>query len=107
MLEAIYAAYGLGWDAHDIGAAEAGQLRDEALFLGALVTQLMPDAGEALGLQALMMYCEARHPARFDEAGRFVPLPLQDAARWDREAILGADRLLERAASLGGNCLVS
>jgi RNA polymerase sigma-70 factor (ECF subfamily) len=103
VLEAIYAAYGLGWDAAgiDMGSADASPmvgLRSEALFLGSLVQQLLPAEPEAAGLVALMLFYEARTAARLDERGDFVPLQEQDASRWDRAAIEQAERLLWQAS---------
>ncbi len=104
VLEAIYAAYGLGWDAVDgldgVDASD-GQitgLRSEALFLGKLVCYLLVDEPEAMGLYALMLYCEARIPARYTKLGAFVPLGEQDTQLWDRDAILQAEQLLRLAA---------
>jgi RNA polymerase sigma-70 factor (ECF subfamily) len=55
---------------------------------------------EALGLLALMTFSHARKAARFDHAGAFVPLAQHDVSRWDRDAIVTAEALLMRAASL-------
>lgn len=98
VLEAIYAAYGLGWDALDGGEDAVAGLRTEALFLGDLVCHLMPGSSEALGLLALMLFCEARTAARFSADGRLVPLPEQDTAMWDRVLIDRAERCLWQAA---------
>ena len=100
VLEAIYAAYGLGWDALDGGEAAVVGLRAEALFLGDLVCSLLPASAEALGLMAMMLFCEARTPARFSAQGDFVPLPEQDTALWDRAMVARAERCLWRASDL-------
>jgi len=103
VLDAIYAAYTIGSNDAALGP-EAGLaeplsgLRDEALYLGRLVAALQPDSAEAAALLALMRYCEARRPARFDDRGRFVPLAAQDPASWDRAALEEAEQLLRRAA---------
>lgn len=105
VLEAIYAAYGLGWDAIEAGdAAESNgarqeALRSEALYLGELVCALLPNEPEAKGLLALMLFCESRTAARFDAQGAFVPLAAQDTQLWDRAAIMQADALLRAAAT--------
>lgn len=104
VLEAVYAAYGLGWDALNLGddasAGQAVELRDEALFLGRLICELLPQEPEALGLEALMLFCDARTAARQDAAGRFVPLAQQDTALWNRDQIELAEHCLRRAASI-------
>ena len=100
VLDAIYAAYGSGWeDAAGTDARRKG-LTAEAIWLARLVTALLPAEPEARGLLALMLYCEARAPARRDAAGRFVPLSEQDASLWSRDMIVVAERELAAAASL-------
>ena len=74
VLNAVYAAYGTGWDSIPGAAPDIKGLTEEAIFLGRLLVGLMPDEPEARGLLALMLYCEARKPARRDRQGRFVPL---------------------------------
>jgi predicted RNA polymerase sigma factor len=98
VLEAIYAAYGTGWD--DVAGADPRRrgLVDEALWLGRLVTQLLPDQPEAHGLLALMLHCEARRPARRDTSGAYVPLTEQDVTRWSRALIAEAEHALATAA---------
>ncbi len=103
VLEAIYAAYGLGWEAVDGGEATILGLRSEALFLGGLVCQLLPaegDHAEALGLLALMLFCESRTNARYRKDGSFIPLAEQDTALWDSSAIARAEQLLWQASRL-------
>ena len=98
VLSAIYAAYGAGWD--DIsGEAKVRDLVDEAAFLARLVVALLPDNPEAKGLLALILYCEARRPARRDRAGRFVPLAEQDHSLWLGPMIVEAEQLLTAASA--------
>ncbi|MBS2015488.1 MAG: RNA polymerase subunit sigma-70 [Deltaproteobacteria bacterium] len=94
VLQGVYAAFGAGWD----DMAQGRGLTDEAIFLGRLLVALLPSEPEPKGLLALMLFCEARREARRDEDGRFVPLGLQDAARWSRPMILEAEALLTRAS---------
>jgi predicted RNA polymerase sigma factor len=98
VLEAIYAAYGSGWD--DVAGADARRqgLAEEAIWLGRLVVRLLPEAPEARGLLALMLYCEARRRARRDVDGRYVPLTRQDVSRWSRPMIDEAEATLASAA---------
>jgi predicted RNA polymerase sigma factor len=58
VLQAIYAAYGTGWN--DLSGASERGLTAEALFLGRLLVSLLPNEPEAQGLLALMLDCEAR-----------------------------------------------
>ena len=98
VLEAIYAAYGSGWE--DVAGADPRRrgLAEEAIWLGRLVTRLLPDAPEARGLLALMLHCEARRPARRNVAGGYVPLTEQDVTRWSLPLMAEAERLLAAAA---------
>ncbi len=98
VLEAIYAAYGRGWGELD---ESAPRLAEEAIWLGQVVVGLLPDEPEAKGMLALMLYAEARRAARRTEAGAFVPLEEQDVARWDRDALGVAERLLREASATG------
>jgi RNA polymerase sigma-70 factor (ECF subfamily) len=98
VLDAIYAAYTKGWN--EVGDA-APELADEAIWLGRLLVSLMPAEPEAKGMLALMLYAEARRPARRDGTGAYVPLDRQDTALWDQEMLGLAEQLL-RQASAGG-----
>jgi RNA polymerase sigma-70 factor (ECF subfamily) len=100
VLDAIYAAFSTGWT--DPGGVEVSprDLAREAIWLGRLVVALMPDEPEALGLLALMLYAEARRPARRTLAGAYVPLDEQAAADWDAGMIEQAEGLLLRAGGM-------
>lgn len=100
VLQAIYAAFGTGWD--QIGGADASgpDLASEAIYLARLVIDLLPAEPEPKGLLALMLYSEARRPARRDAAGAYVALRDQDRALWYAPAIIEAEALLTEAASL-------
>ena len=101
VLDAIYAAFAEGWT--DPGGTDVARrdLAEEALFLGRLVTELLPAEPEALGLCALMLNTEARRRARRNEEGEYVPLAEQDAELWDSQKIFEAEALLRRASVLG------
>lgn len=59
----------------------------EAIRLGRLLVELMPDEPEAVGLLALMLLTDARRPARTDATGVMVRLADQDRTRWNRDLI--------------------
>jgi predicted RNA polymerase sigma factor len=101
VLEAIYAAYGSGWE--DVAGADGRRegLADEAIWLGRLVARLLRDEPEAQGLLALMLHCEARRAARRDATGGYVPLSRQDVERWAWPMIEEAERTLLAAARAG------
>ena len=100
VLSAIYAAYTKGWAEMDETATPA--LADEAIWLGRLVVSLLPDEPETRGMLALMLYAEARRPARRNAAGAFVPLEQQDASLWDDSQIALAEHLLREASGIAG-----
>ncbi len=97
VLEAVYAAYGVAWDTSD-SATEATELSGEAVYLARLLVDFLPGEPEAAGLLALLLFCEARKPARHTSAGEFVPLSRQDAGLWDRSLLAAAEKLLWSAA---------
>jgi RNA polymerase sigma-70 factor (ECF subfamily) len=101
VLDAIYSAFTEGWIDADGADTARRDLTGEALFLARLITELMPDEPEALGLAALMFHAEARRPARRDAAGGYVPLADQDIGRWDARLIAEADGLIRRAGARG------
>jgi RNA polymerase sigma-70 factor, ECF subfamily len=101
VLDAVYAGFTEGWvDA--AGTDEARRdLAGEAIFLGRMLTELLPGEPEAWGLLALMLYAEARRPARRNHAGEFVPLTKQQTALWDSSMIEEAEAALRRACGFG------
>jgi predicted RNA polymerase sigma factor len=98
VLEAIYAAYGSGWD--DVAGADPWRrgLTDEAIWLARVLLARLPEEPEARGLLALMLYCEARRQTRRAGDGGYVPLSEQDTRLWSMPLIEEAERLLAIAA---------
>jgi RNA polymerase sigma-70 factor (ECF subfamily) len=101
VLEAIYAAFGIGWD-DMAGTDQRGcGLAEEAIWLARVLLQLIPGEAEVQGLLALMLHCEARRPARRDRDGRYVPLSEQDPKLWSLPVIKEAERHLAEASKCG------
>ena len=101
VLEAIYAAFGIGWD-DMAGADQRGRgLAEEAIWLARVLLRLMPGEAEVQGLLALMLHCEARRPARRDRDGRYVPLSEQDSKLWSLSLIEEAEHHLAEASKSG------
>ena len=101
VLGVVYLLFNEGYAATEGVDLMREGLCDEAIRLGRLLAELMPDEPEALGLLALMLLHHARREARVDEAGALVPLEEQDRTRWDREVIEQAIGLLEAARRRG------
>ncbi len=101
VLEAIYAAFGIGWD-DAAGVDQRGRdLAQEAIWLARVLMQLMPREAEVRGLLALMLHCEARRAARRAPDGRYVPLSEQDPRQWSLPLIQEAERHLAEASRHG------
>ena len=101
VLEAIYAAFGIGWD-DMAGIDQRGrELAEEALWLARVLLQLMPREAEVQGLLALMLYCESRRAGRRDSSGRYVPLSEQDPQQWSLPLIEEAEHHLAGAFKHG------
>ena len=92
LLNAIYAAYSLGWGDY-AGDGDHRGLADEAMDLAQSLHGLMAATAELNGLLALMLYCEARKAARFRD-GAYISLDRQDPTVWDWGMIDQANRLL-------------
>ena len=76
---------------------DAGISPQKRLLLGWILAHFMSGEPEALGLLALMLYCESRRDARRDATGAYVPLSDQDVARWSQPLIDEAEALLHAA----------
>jgi RNA polymerase sigma-70 factor (ECF subfamily) len=101
VLEAIYAAFGIGWDDMTGGDQRGRDLAEEAIWLARVLLQLTPSEAEVRGLLALMLHCEARRPARRGPDGRYIALSEQDPHQWSLPLIEEAEHHLAEAASLG------
>jgi RNA polymerase sigma-70 factor (ECF subfamily) len=100
VLTVLYLIFNEGYEASDGERLVRGELCSEAIRLARLLTRLMPDEPEVLGLLALLLLHDARRGARVDEHGRYVGLEDQDRALWDQGRIREGQRLLERALAL-------
>jgi RNA polymerase sigma-70 factor (ECF subfamily) len=100
VLDAIYAAFAEGWSDGTGTDVLRRDLAEEAIFLGRVVTELLPDEAEALGLLALMLHAESRRAARRNADGEYVPLAEQDPTLWNLRMIDEAEALLLRASAL-------
>jgi predicted RNA polymerase sigma factor len=99
VLEAIYGAYAIDWQLSGISIRESRS--GEALYLAELLTELLPDEPEALGLAALLHLSLSRSAARTGPDGARVALDDQDTALWDATSIEHGEQYLRRAHALG------
>jgi RNA polymerase sigma factor (sigma-70 family) len=100
VLAVIYLVFNEGYAAHSGDALVRHDLCEEAIRLGRMLAELMPDEPEVLGLLALMQLQASRAAARADAAGNLVLLSDQDRARWDRARIAEGLACLARAGGL-------
>ena len=87
VLAVIYLIYNEGHVASSGDRLDRADLGVEAIRLGRLLAELMPDEPEAHGLLALMLLLESRRPARSVAGGELVLLADQDRRRWDRDLV--------------------
>lgn len=86
VLATVYLMFNEGYAAGSGEQAVRTPLVDEALRLGRLLHELMPDEASVSGLLALMLIHDSRRSARVSAAGVAVPLAEQDRSLWDRQA---------------------
>jgi RNA polymerase sigma-70 factor (ECF subfamily) len=98
VLQVIYLVYNEGYSASSGAAVTRQDLSDEAIRLGRLIVELLPEP-EALGLLSLMLLHESRRAARSSTDGEIVLLDEQDRSLWDRSLIHEGVTLVERALS--------
>jgi RNA polymerase sigma-70 factor (ECF subfamily) len=96
VLRVVYLVFNEGYAASSGPRATRHDLSGEAIRLGRLLVDLLPEP-EAMGLLALMLLHESRRTARTTEDGDVVLLEDQDRATWDRALIDEGVRLVERA----------
>ncbi len=102
VLEVVYLVFNEGYSATAGDDWMRPALCDEALRLGRVLAELVPEESEVLGLVALMELQASRTPARVDATGRPVLLLEQDRSRWDPMLIRRGLVALARCDALGG-----
>jgi RNA polymerase sigma-70 factor (ECF subfamily) len=97
VLAAVYLIFNEGYAASEGESLLRHELAREAIRLGRLLTSLLPEEPEALGLLSLMLLHDARRSARITREGELVTLEDQDRRLWDLDAIAEGSELLDRA----------
>jgi RNA polymerase sigma-70 factor, ECF subfamily len=96
VLHVIYLVFNEGYSASSGASLTRADLSGEAIRLGRLLLELLPEP-EVTGLLALMLLHESRRPARTSATGEIVLLDQQDRSRWDRKLITEGITFVERA----------
>jgi RNA polymerase sigma-70 factor (ECF subfamily) len=97
VLAVIYLIFNEGYGAAEAESYLRPDLCGEAIRLGRLLVELLPDEPEPLGLLALMLLHHARRAARLGVDGGIVPLDEQDRSAWDRDEIREGTAILDSA----------
>ncbi|MEU6830694.1 RNA polymerase sigma factor [Nocardia beijingensis] len=96
VLAVVYLIFTEGHTASSGARLVRADLCAEAIRLGRLLAELMPDEPEVTGLLALMLLSESRRAARTGADGSLVPLAEQDRGRWDRELVAEGHALVRQ-----------
>ncbi|HEU5036788.1 MAG TPA: sigma-70 family RNA polymerase sigma factor [Nocardioides sp.] len=100
VLAVVYLVFNEGYLASSGQHSIREDLTGEAIRLGRILRQLLPDQPEVAGLLALMLLTEARRTARLDAQGELVPLRDQDRGGWDRALIAEGHALVRECLAL-------
>lgn len=100
VLAVVYLIFNAGYTASSGTDLVREDLCAEAIRLGRLMVELMPDEPETLGLLALMLLHDSRRPARTSD-GRLVLLADQDRAAWDHDLVTEGQDLVRRCLRRG------
>jgi RNA polymerase sigma-70 factor, ECF subfamily len=96
VLQVVYLVFNEGYSAAAGAEVTRAELTAEAIRLGRLLTELLPEP-EVLGLLSLMLLQESRRAARTSPTGELILLENQDRSLWNREQIAEGAALLEKA----------
>jgi len=100
VLQVIYLVFNEGYSASSGDELTRPALSAEAIRLGHLLVELLPET-EVMGLLALMLLHEARRAARTSPTGELIPLEEQDRAQWQQAQIAEGIAIVQRAFAVG------
>ena len=100
VLRVVYLVFNEGYSASSGASLTRHDLSGEAIRLGRLLIDLLPEP-EAIGLLALMLLQDSRRAARTSSTGDLILLEDQDRSLWNREQIIEGSALVQRALSSG------
>jgi RNA polymerase sigma-70 factor, ECF subfamily len=100
VLAAVYLIFNEGYTASSGDRLIRTDVCAEAVRLGRLLSELMPDEPEVMGLLALLLLVESRRPSRTTATGELVRLADQDRSRWDHELIAEGQAIVRRCLRL-------
>ena len=98
VLRVVYLVFNEGYSASSGASLTRHDLSSEAIRLGRLLVELLPEP-EAVGLLALMLLHDSRRAARASPTGELILLDAQDRSLWNRDQITEGVSLVERALS--------
>jgi RNA polymerase sigma-70 factor (ECF subfamily) len=101
VMAVIYLVFNEGYAASGGERLVREELCRDAIRLGRVLHELVPDDPEAMGLLALMLLIDARRAARTSADGALVRLPEQDRSRWDHALVAEGQALVRRCLALG------
>ncbi|MEO6434895.1 MAG: RNA polymerase sigma factor [Tepidisphaeraceae bacterium] len=100
VLHVVYLVFNEGYSASSGGSVTRADLSGEAIRLGRLLVELLPEP-EVMGLLALMLLHESRRIARTSPAGELILLEDQDRSVWNRDQIVEGRALVQQALGSG------
>lgn len=101
VMQVIHLIFNEGYLASSGDTLLRRDLSTEAIRLGHILCDLMPDMAEPAGLLALMLANDARAPARQSAGGAMIPLETQDRSLWRHVQISQADQILQATLTRG------
>lgn len=101
VLGVVYLIFNEGYNASHSETLVRRELSEEAIFLGRMLHELMPDSAETSGLLSLMLLHDARSNTRTSPSNTYITLKDQDRNLWDEKKIFEGKALLQTVLTRG------